>query len=83
MDPRQLFANLSTNLANCQCPERLRHVPHQFSWIDQRRVRDDHIARCGPAALALCVLLVTGGRRTGLNVIVNREPHAQGVLAFA
>jgi hypothetical protein len=22
------------------CPERLRHVPHRFSWIDQRLVRD-------------------------------------------
>jgi len=25
------------------CPERLRHVPSQFSWIDQRLVRDGHI----------------------------------------
>ena len=35
------------------CPERLRHVPHRFSWIDQRLVRDGLIARCGPQALAL------------------------------
>jgi hypothetical protein len=41
------------------CPERLRHVPQRFSWIDQRLVRDDHIARCGPQALALYLLLVT------------------------
>jgi hypothetical protein len=27
------------------CPERLRHVPHRFSWIDQRLVRDGHIVR--------------------------------------
>ena len=24
------------------CPQRLRHVPHRFSWIDQRLVRDGH-----------------------------------------
>ena len=41
------------------CPERLRQVPHRFSWIDQRLVRDGHIARCGPQALALYLLLVT------------------------
>ena len=35
------------------CPQRLRHVPQRFSWIDQRLVRDDHIARCGPQGLAL------------------------------
>jgi hypothetical protein len=41
------------------CPQRLRHVPHQFSWIDQRLLRDGHIARCGgPRALALYLLLV-------------------------
>jgi len=41
------------------CPERLRLVPHRFSWIDQRLVRDGHCARCGPNALALYFLLVT------------------------
>ncbi len=41
------------------CPERLRHVPRQFSWIDQRLVRDRHITRCRCEALALYLLLVT------------------------
>jgi hypothetical protein len=41
------------------CPERLRHVPRQFSWIDQRLVRDRHIIRCRCEALALYLLLVT------------------------
>src|SRR5579864_6149958 len=49
------------------CPERLRHVPHQFSWIDQRLVREGHIARCGPAALALYLLLVTVADAQGLS----------------
>ena len=36
------------------CPQRLRRVPQQFSWIDHRLVRDNRLAGCGPAALALC-----------------------------
>ena len=40
------------------CPQRLRTVPHQFSWIDQRLVREGHIARCGGTqALALYLLI--------------------------
>ena len=50
------------------CPKRLRRVPHQFSWIDQRLVRDGHISRCGgPHALALYLLLVTVGDSQGLS----------------
>lgn len=39
------------------CPGRLRHVPHRFSWIDQRLVRDRHIQGRSPDALALYLLL--------------------------
>ncbi len=41
------------------CPERLRHVPRQFSWIDQRLVRDRHIQNRSPQALALYLFLCT------------------------
>lgn len=41
------------------CPERLRHVPRQFSWIDQRLVRDRHIQGRSPEALALYLFLCT------------------------
>jgi hypothetical protein len=41
------------------CPERLRHVPRQFSWIDQRLVRDRHIQGPSPQALALYLFLCT------------------------
>ena len=41
------------------CPERLRHVPAQFSWIDQRLVRDRHIRGRTPRALALYLFLCT------------------------
>ena len=27
------------------CPERLRSIPAQFSWVDNRIVRDPHIDR--------------------------------------
>jgi hypothetical protein len=37
------------NLATSVAPQRLRTVPHQFSWIDQRLVCEGHIARCGGA----------------------------------
>lgn len=41
------------------CPHRLRHVPRQFSWIDQRLVRHGHIEGPSPHALALYLLLCT------------------------
>jgi len=41
------------------CPGRLRHVPRQFSWIDQRLVRDRHIQGRSPDALALYLFLCT------------------------
>jgi hypothetical protein len=50
------------------CPQRLRRIPHQFSWIDQRLVGEGHIARCGGAqALALYLLLVTVADSQGLS----------------
>lgn len=49
------------------CPERLRHVPRQFSWIDQRLVRDGHITRCKSEALALYLLLCTVADAQGLS----------------
>jgi hypothetical protein len=58
------------------CPERLRHVPQRFSWIDQRLVRDGHIARCGPQALALYLLLVTVADAQGLSAGVARSECA-------
>ncbi len=41
------------------CPERLRHVPRQFSWIDQRLMRDRHIQGRSHQALALYLFLCT------------------------
>ncbi len=49
------------------CPQRLRQVPSQFSWIDHRLVRDRHIARCSHPALALYLFLVTVADGQGLS----------------
>jgi hypothetical protein len=49
------------------CPDRLRRVPRQFSWIDQRLVRNGHLAGCGAEALALYLFLVTVADAEGLS----------------
>jgi hypothetical protein len=49
------------------CPERLRQVPAQFSWVDQRLVRQRYVERCDPAALALYLVLVTVADAEGLS----------------
>ena len=49
------------------CRERLRRVPEQFSWIDQRLVRDRHICRCSCQALALYLFLLTVADAQGLS----------------
>ena len=46
---------------------RLRHLPRQFSWIDQRLVRDGYTARCSAEALALYLFLVTVADAQGLS----------------
>ena len=48
-------------------PERLRHVPQQFSWIDQRLVRDRHIEHCDAHACALYLFLLTVADAQGLS----------------
>ena len=49
------------------CPERLRRVPAQFSWVDQRLVRDGHLDRCDARAAALYLFLVTVADAPGLS----------------
>jgi hypothetical protein len=56
-----------THLKRVLCPRRLRRVPPQFSWIDQRLVRDKHISRRSSQALALYLFLVTVGDDKGLS----------------
>ena len=49
------------------CPQRVRKPPKQFSWIDQRLVRDGYIGRCSHQALALYLFLVTVADAKGLS----------------
>lgn len=48
-------------------PSRVRRLPRQFSWVDQRLVREHHIERCDTAALALYLLLITVADAQGLS----------------
>jgi hypothetical protein len=48
-------------------PKRLRRVPAQFSWIDQRLVRERYVERCDSPALALYLLLLTVADAQGLS----------------
>lgn len=63
-------------------PERLRQVPAQFSWIDQRLVRENFLRRAQPTAWALYLVLVTVADAQGLSYysdaslsrLLQREP---------
>lgn len=48
-------------------PSRVRRIPCQFSWIDQRLVRDHYIARADCTALALYLFLLTVADAQGLS----------------
>lgn len=54
------------------CPKRLRRIPGQFSWIDQRLVREHYIERCDAPALALYLLLLTVADAQGLSYYSDR-----------
>lgn len=49
------------------CPERLRKVPPQFSWVDHRLVRENYFTRCDPPAWTLYLFLVCVGDAEGLS----------------
>lgn len=49
------------------CEQRLRHIPAQFSWIDQRLVFEGHLARCDAPAAALYLFLLTVADAQGLS----------------
>ena len=49
------------------CPDRLRQVPAQFSWLDQRLVRENFLRRAQPTAWALYLVLVTVADAQGLS----------------
>ena len=48
-------------------PQRLRKVPSQFSWVDQRLVREHRISECTVAGAALYLFLITVADAQGLS----------------
>jgi hypothetical protein len=48
-------------------PDRLRQVPAQFSWLDQRLVRENFLRHGEPAAWALYLVLVIVADAQGLS----------------
>ena len=60
------------------CPERLRRIPGQFSWIDQRLVRDRYLQQCDHGALALYLVLVTVADAQGMSYY--SEPTLERML---
>jgi hypothetical protein len=48
-------------------PARVRRVPQQFSWVDQRLVREHHIERVDCTALVLYLFLLTVADARGLS----------------
>lgn len=48
-------------------PQRLRQLPRQFSWVDQRLVRDHLLELCPAAAWGLYLLLIAAGDAQGLS----------------
>jgi len=49
------------------CPQRVRRIPSQFSWVDHRLVRDRHIECCSHPAAALYLFLTTVADHQGLS----------------
>jgi hypothetical protein len=49
------------------CPDRIRKIPKQFSWVDHRLVREHHIEKLSHPASALYLFLVTVSDAQGLS----------------
>lgn len=49
------------------CPDRIRTVPEQFSWVDHRLVRDHHIELLSHEAATLYLFLVTVADNQGMS----------------
>src|SRR5215813_4221943 len=52
---------------------RLRTVPHQFSWVDQRLVQERYIDQLSHEACALYLFLVTVADAQGLSFYADRS----------
>lgn len=55
------------------CAAKLRRVPRQFSWIDQRLVRERYIDQLSHQACALYLFLLTVADAQGLSFYADRS----------
>jgi len=55
------------------CSAKLRRVPSQFSWVDQRLVRERYIDQLSHPACALYLFLVTVADAQGLSYYADRS----------
>jgi len=55
------------------CTVRLRRLPTQFSWVDQRLVRDRRIDSLSHGACALYLFLITVADAQGLSYFADRS----------
>jgi len=55
------------------CLSKLRKVPTQFSWVDQRLVRERYIDQLSPEACALYLFLLTVADAQGLSFYAERS----------
>jgi len=62
-------------------PSRVRRIPAQFSWIDQRLVRDHHIEQADCTALALYLFLLTVADAQGLSYYADASVGRQLALS--
>jgi len=62
------------------CPERIRKVPSQFSWVDHRLVRERHICGKSPYALGLYLFLCTVADAQGLSYY--SDPSVSKLLGY-
>jgi hypothetical protein len=53
-------------------PDRLRHIPPSFSWVDHRLVRHHYLPRADHSAWALYLLLLTVADVQGLSYYSDR-----------
>lgn len=53
--------------------QRLRQMPRQFSWVDQRLTREHHLEHCSARSWGLYLLLVTVGDHQGLSYYSDRS----------
>lgn len=55
------------------CQERLRMIPKQFSWVDQRLVHEGHLREMTAAGTRLYLFLVTVADRNGVSWYSDRS----------